>query len=178
MQKQKSKVGGSVYRKLPVFFYLRVVMWDFFKIFCFLTWIIFKVFIEFATILFLFYVLVFWPRDMCDRNSLIRDQTCTPCIGKVKSQPLERQGSPSRQFWSPGGVASEEVADRERREGGDEGPGTLRLEWECFAEGIRKPLRVWGRGLKLSDLHSALSQPLATAVRERTEKSCEYSPLA
>ena len=92
MQKQKSKVGGSVYRKLPGFFYLQVVMWNFFKIFCFLTWIIFKVFIEFATILFLFYVLVFWPRDMCDRNSLIRDQTCTPCIGKVKSQPLDHQG--------------------------------------------------------------------------------------
>ena len=92
MQKQKSKVGGSVYRKLPGFFYLQVVMWNFFKIFCFLTWIIFKVFIEFATILFLFYVLVFWPRDMCDPNSLIRDQTCTPCIGKVKSQPLDHQG--------------------------------------------------------------------------------------
>ena len=119
----------------------------------------FKVFIEFITILFLFYVLVFWPRDMCDHNSLIRDRSCTPCIGKVKFQPLVHQGSPSRQFWSPGGVISKEVANRELREGGAEGPGRLRLGCEFFAEGIREPLRVWGRGLNLSDLHSGLSRP-------------------
>ena len=42
----------------------------------------FKVFIEFVTILLLFYVLVFWPQDMCDLGSLTRDQTCTPCTGR------------------------------------------------------------------------------------------------
>ena len=42
----------------------------------------FKVFIEFVTILLLFYVLVFWPQDMCDLGSLTRDQTCTLYIEK------------------------------------------------------------------------------------------------
>lgn len=32
-------------------------------------WTIFKVFIEFDTILFLFYILVFWPPAMWDLNS-------------------------------------------------------------------------------------------------------------
>ena len=42
----------------------------------------FKVYIELATILFLFYVLVFWSQDMWDLSSLIRDQTHIPCIGR------------------------------------------------------------------------------------------------
>ena len=42
----------------------------------------FKVCIVFVTILFLFYLLVFWPRGMWDLSSLTRDQTCTPCIGR------------------------------------------------------------------------------------------------
>ena len=41
---------------------------------------IFKVFIEFVTILFLFYVLVFWPQGMQDLSSLTRNQIYTPCI--------------------------------------------------------------------------------------------------
>ena len=49
---------------------------------CFLTWTIFKVFIEFVTILFLFYVLVFWLRRMWDLSSPTRDQTRAPCIGR------------------------------------------------------------------------------------------------
>ena len=38
----------------------------------------FKVFIEFATILFLVYVLVFWPRGLWHLSSLTRDRTHTP----------------------------------------------------------------------------------------------------
>ena len=45
-------------------------------------WSIFKVFIDFATISFLFYVLVFWPQGMWDLSSPIRDRTHTSCIGK------------------------------------------------------------------------------------------------
>ena len=48
----------------------------YFKIF--LTWTIFKVFIEFVTILFLFYVLLFWLRYMWDLISWTRDQIHTP----------------------------------------------------------------------------------------------------
>ena len=36
-------------------------------------WTIFKVFIEFVTILFLFYILVFWPQVMWDLSTLTRD---------------------------------------------------------------------------------------------------------
>ena len=53
----------------------------FFLIFS-LMWTIFKVFIEFVRILFLFYVLVFWPQGIWDPSSLARDWTCTPCIGR------------------------------------------------------------------------------------------------
>ena len=49
--------------------------------FIFLRWTIFKVFIEIVTVLFLLYVLVFWPRGMQVLNSLIRNWICTPCIG-------------------------------------------------------------------------------------------------
>lgn len=42
----------------------------------------FSVFIECATVLFLFYVLVFWPQGMWDLSSPIRDGTVTPCIGR------------------------------------------------------------------------------------------------
>ena len=48
----------------------------------FLMWTIFKVFIEFATILLLFYVLVFWLQGMWDPSSRTRDQTRTPCTGR------------------------------------------------------------------------------------------------
>ena len=40
-----------------------------------------KVFIEFSTILFLVYVLVFWPREMWDLSSQTRDWTHSLCIG-------------------------------------------------------------------------------------------------
>ena len=43
---------------------------------------IFKVFIESVTILFLFYVLVLWPRNMWDLSSPTRNGTCTPSIGR------------------------------------------------------------------------------------------------
>ena len=45
-------------------------------------WTIYKVFIEFVTILFLFYILVFWPQGMWGLSSLIREQAFTPCIGR------------------------------------------------------------------------------------------------
>ena len=45
-------------------------------------WTIFKVFIKFVTILFLVYVLVYWPQDMWDYSYPRRDQTRTPCTGK------------------------------------------------------------------------------------------------
>ena len=48
----------------------------------FWTWIIFKAFIEFATILFWFYVLAFWPQGMWDLSCLTRDWTHTPCMGR------------------------------------------------------------------------------------------------
>ena len=41
-----------------------------------------KVFIKCATILLLFYVLVFWPRGMWDLGSPTRDQTRIWCIGR------------------------------------------------------------------------------------------------
>ena len=43
-------------------------------------WTVFKVFIEFAAILFLFYVLGFRPQSMGDLSSPTRDQTCTPVL--------------------------------------------------------------------------------------------------
>ena len=47
-------------------------------------WTIFKVFIEFVTILFLLYALVFWPRGMWDLISLTRYQTHTLAMeGKI-----------------------------------------------------------------------------------------------
>ena len=67
-----------------------------FKIF-FLMWTMFKVFIEFVTILFLFYVLVFWLQGMENLSSPSRDQTPTPCILRG-TQPLDDQGSPSHNF--------------------------------------------------------------------------------
>ena len=48
----------------------------------FLMWTIFKDFIEFTTVLLLFYLLVFWWRDMWDLISPTRNQTHIPCIGR------------------------------------------------------------------------------------------------
>ena len=64
----------------------------------FLMWTIFKVFIECITILFLFYVLVFWLRSMWDLSFPTRDWTCTPYVGKQSLKPLDHQGDPS--FWA------------------------------------------------------------------------------
>ena len=43
---------------------------------------IFKVFIESVTTLLLLHVLVFWSRGTRDPNSLTKDRTRTPCIGR------------------------------------------------------------------------------------------------
>ena len=61
---------------------------------------IFKVFIEFVTILFLFYVLLFWPQDMRDLSSPARDQTHTPGIGGPMLKSLDHQGSPHIPIFS------------------------------------------------------------------------------
>ena len=45
----------------------------------------FKAFVEFVTILFLFYVLVFWPQGIWELSSPTRDPTHTPQHWKVKS---------------------------------------------------------------------------------------------
>ena len=45
-------------------------------------WTPFKAFIECVTILFLFYVLNFWPHGMWDLSSQARDWTHTRCIGR------------------------------------------------------------------------------------------------
>ena len=50
----------------------------------FLTWTIFKVFTEFVTVLFLFYVLVFWPRGMWDLSSP-KGMERTPAALKAES---------------------------------------------------------------------------------------------
>ena len=54
----------------------------FVEIFVFWLWTIFKVFIESVTILFLFYVSVFWLHGMWDLSSGTRDPTSTTCIGR------------------------------------------------------------------------------------------------
>ena len=46
-----------------------------------------KVFIEFVTILFLFYVLVFWPQGMLDLSSLTRGPQCTTCTRRQNLNP-------------------------------------------------------------------------------------------
>ena len=45
-------------------------------------WTIFKVFTELITILFLLYILVFWPEGMWDLMPPTRDWTCAPCNGR------------------------------------------------------------------------------------------------
>ena len=51
-------------------------------LFFFFMWTTFKVFIEFVIILFLFYVLFFWPWNIWDLSSQTRAQTSTPSIGR------------------------------------------------------------------------------------------------
>ena len=46
---------------------------------------IFKIFIEFVIILFLFYVVVFWPRGIWELSSPTNDRTCAPCSGSMES---------------------------------------------------------------------------------------------
>ena len=58
----------------------------------------FKVFIEFVTILLLFYVLVFWPRDMWDISSPTRDRTRTPWIGRRSLNHWTAREVPQSEF--------------------------------------------------------------------------------
>ena len=85
----------------------------FFKIF--LTYIIFKVFTDFITTLFLFCVLIFWPRGMWDPSSLTGAWTHTPWLeGDVLTTgpPGKVSGSFSRvhspHTWQEGDVAWQE----------------------------------------------------------------------
>ena len=72
----KQKKPAGFFLKLA--FYLRMT---FYRVGCFFfLWTIFKVFIEFVKLLFLFYVLVFWPQGMWDLSSPTRGQTCTPAL--------------------------------------------------------------------------------------------------
>ena len=64
-----------------VFVYILSLTCNLKKRLYFLTWTILKVFIEIVTVSFLVYVLVFWQRGMQVLNSLLRNWTCTPCIG-------------------------------------------------------------------------------------------------
>ena len=43
-------------------------------------WTIYKVLVEFVAILFLFYVLTFWPQGVWDLSSPTGDGTHTPCL--------------------------------------------------------------------------------------------------
>ena len=45
-------------------------------------WFLKPLFFKVVTILFLFYVLVFWPRDMWDLSFPTRDRTLTHCTGR------------------------------------------------------------------------------------------------
>ena len=45
-------------------------------------WTILEVFIEFVTVLFLLYTLVFWPRGMWEST---RDSTHILCMGSIES---------------------------------------------------------------------------------------------
>ena len=61
----------------------------------FLMWTIFKVCIEFVTILPpLFLFGLFWPQGMWTLNSLIRNWTHRPCVGRQSLEALVYQGSP------------------------------------------------------------------------------------
>ena len=55
----------------------------------------FKVFTEFVTLLFLFYLSVFWPQGTWGLSSLTRESNLHPSCWKVKSLQLDHQGSPS-----------------------------------------------------------------------------------
>ena len=57
-----------------------------------------KGFLEFVTILFLFYVLVFWLRVMWDLSFPTRDWTFTPCIGRLSLNYLTAREVPK--LWT------------------------------------------------------------------------------
>ena len=57
-----------------------------------------KVFLEFVTILFLFYVLVFWLRVMWDLSFPTRDWTFTPCTGRQSLNYLTAREVPK--LWT------------------------------------------------------------------------------
>ena len=63
-------------------FLLWIQLYYFIIIIFFFMWAILKDFIEHFTILFLFYVLVFWPKGMWYLSSSTGDGTHTPCIGR------------------------------------------------------------------------------------------------
>ena len=71
---------GKISVSTHIIFYLK----NFFKRF-FLMRTMFKAFVEFVTIVFLFYVLVFWPQGIWELSSPTRDPTHTPQHWKVKS---------------------------------------------------------------------------------------------
>ena len=71
---------------LLIFLFSYSFEWDFTLILLFVKtffmWTTLKVFIEFVTILFLFYVLIFWTWAMWDLSSPTRDGTFASCSGR------------------------------------------------------------------------------------------------
>ena len=62
-------------------------------------WTNIKVFTELVIILFLFYVLVFWPQGMQDLSSLTRGRTLTPCIRSWSLNHWNSRTVPGRTLW-------------------------------------------------------------------------------
>ena len=77
--------GGFLKCSFSWGFVRTIGLFYFFKDFFFLMWTIFKVIIEFVTILFLFYVLVFWLPGMWDLSSPVRNWTLYPLHWNLKS---------------------------------------------------------------------------------------------
>ena len=59
-----------------------------------------KVFIESVAVLLLFYVLTVWPQGTQDLSSPSRESNLHPRHWKVKSYPVDCQGSPFHFYWN------------------------------------------------------------------------------
>ena len=138
--KINNQQGPTVYYKelYSIFLFLK----DFF-----LMWTIFKVFIEFVTILylFLFYVLVFWPRGMWDLSSSTRDRTLTLCTGRQGLNHWTRE------------VPQYSVVTYMGKESGDFPDKKIRLH----APSTGGPGSIPGQGTR-SHMHAAIKSSHAT----------------
>ena len=55
-----------------------------------------KVFIEFVTVSFVFYVLLFWPQGIWELSSSTKDRTHTPCVGRQSLSHWPTRGDPQK----------------------------------------------------------------------------------